>query len=54
MRNWVAGSYQNNGFEFVLGNYLIPNMYDISLDQFEFHSSEDSGGRGPKLIVTYQ
>ncbi|MDO8990763.1 MAG: Ig-like domain-containing protein [Sideroxyarcus sp.] len=54
VRNWVAGTYQNNGFEFVLNNYLLPNMYDISLDQFEFHSSEDSGGRGPKLIVTYQ
>lgn len=54
VRNWVAGTYQNNGLEFVLSNYSIPNMYDISLDQFEFHSSEDVGGRGPRLLVTYQ
>jgi uncharacterized lipoprotein YajG len=54
VRNWVAGTYQNNGLEFVLSNYSIPNMYDISLDQFEFHSSEDVGGRGPSLLVTYQ
>ncbi|MBU1425680.1 MAG: Ig-like domain-containing protein [Gammaproteobacteria bacterium] len=54
VRNWVAGAYQNNGLELVLGDYSIPNMYDISLDQFEFHSSEDAGGRGPKLMVTYQ
>ena len=54
VRNWVAGTYQNNGLEFVLSDYSIPNMYDISLDQFEFHSSEDVGGRGPRLLVTYQ
>jgi hypothetical protein len=54
VRNWVAGTYQNNGLTFVLSNYLLPNMYDISLDQFEFHSSEDGSGRGPVLSVTYQ
>jgi hypothetical protein len=54
VRNWVAGSYANNGYEFGLTSLLYPQIYDISLDQFEFHSSEDSGGRGPKLIVTYQ
>ena len=54
VRNWVAGTYQNNGLEFILSNYLLPNINTISLDQFEFHSSEDVSGRGPKLSVTYQ
>ncbi|MGV8933744.1 MAG: DNRLRE domain-containing protein [Gallionellaceae bacterium] len=54
VRNWVAGTYQNYGLEFVLSNYLLPNINTISLDQFEFHSSEDVSGREPRLSVTYQ
>lgn len=54
VRNWVAGSYQNNGLTFVLSDIQLPNIHAISSDQFEFHSSEDGGGRGPVLSVTYQ
>lgn len=53
VRNWVSGSYANNGFAMALtteGHLCNCN----SLDIFEFHSSEDAGGRGPKLTVTYQ
>ena len=52
VRNWVAGTYANDGLEFGLIDVSFP--YAISLDAFEFYSSEDAGGRGPKLIVTYQ
>jgi uncharacterized protein YjdB len=52
VRNWVSGAYVNNGLEFGISNVLFP--YATSLDAFDFFSSEDSGGRGPKLIVTYQ
>jgi hypothetical protein len=52
VRNWVGGTYANNGLEFGLDDLSFP--YAISLDAFEFFSSEDPGGRGPKLIVTYQ
>ena len=54
VRNWVSGAYANDGFEFGLNSLLFPNPMATSLDAFEFYSSEDSGGRGPKLIVTYQ
>jgi hypothetical protein len=54
VRNWVSGAYANDGFAFGLNNLLFPDPYAISLDAFEFFSREDSGGRGPKLIVTYQ
>jgi uncharacterized protein YjdB len=52
VRNWVGGTYVNNGLEFGISNVLFP--YATSLDAFDFFSSEDPSGRGPKLIVTYQ
>lgn len=52
VRNWHSGAWQNNGFGFGITDYLFP--YQISLDAFEFYSSEDPGGRGPQLVVTYQ
>jgi uncharacterized protein YjdB len=54
VRNWVSGAYLNNGFEFGQSDLLFPNPFAVSIDAFEFFSREDSGGRGPKLIVTYQ
>lgn len=54
VKNWVGGSYQNQGFQLGPVNPLLPYVTSSSLDAFEFHSSEDPGGRGPKLIVTYQ
>ena len=53
VRNWVGGVYTNNGFEMGLNNLVYPAPSN-SLDAFEFSSSEDTGGRGPQLIVTYQ
>jgi hypothetical protein len=52
VRNWVSGTWPNNGFVFGLNDLSFPYM--ISFDAFEFYSSEDPGGRGPKLVVTYQ
>ena len=54
VRNWVAGSYLNDGWQLGLTNYVLPNIHDVSLDPFEFYSKESSNGLGPKLIVTYQ
>ena len=54
VKNWVGGTFANNGWQLGLQNPLLPNITSSSLDQFEFHASEDPGGRGPKLIVTYQ
>ena len=54
VRNWIAGAYANNGFAMGLRQEQLRNCSCISLDHFEFHSSEDPGGRGPKLIVTFQ
>jgi len=54
VRNWVSGAYLNNGFEFGQSDLSFPNPHAVSIDAFEFFSKEDSGGRGPKLIVTYQ
>ncbi|MBS1150760.1 MAG: Ig protein, partial [Myxococcaceae bacterium] len=54
VQNWVGGSYVNQGYELGLTSMLLPNVNTVSLDQFEFHSAEDPGGRGPKLVVTYQ
>lgn len=54
VQNWVANTHPNYGLNFQLVSYLLPNINEISLDQFEFYSSEDSGGRGPKLLVNYQ
>ncbi len=54
VRNWVSGSYANNGFAMALIQEQLRLCWCDSLDMFEFHSSEDAGGRGPKLTVTYQ
>ncbi len=54
VKNWVGGVYVNQGLRMGITNYLMPAINTDSLDQFEFHSSEDSSGRGPKLVVTYQ
>jgi hypothetical protein len=53
VRNWLGGVYANNGFEMGLNNLVYPAPSN-SLDAFEFYSSEDTGGHGPQLIVTYQ
>ncbi len=53
VRNWLGGVYTNNGLEMGLNNLVYPAPSN-SLDAFEFFSSEDAGGRGPQLIVTYQ
>ena len=54
VRNWVSGSYANNGFAMALTQEQLRMCGCNSLDVFEFHSSEDTGGRGPRLTVTYQ
>jgi uncharacterized protein YjdB len=54
VRNWVSGAYANDGFEFGQSDLSFPNPFAVSIDAFEFFSREDNGGRGPKLIVTYQ
>lgn len=54
VRNWLSGAYANNGFAMALQREQLRSCSCISLDHFEFHSNEDAGGRGPKLIVTYQ
>jgi len=53
VRNWVSGTYANNGFAMALQQEQLRYCRCNSIDLFEFYSSEDSGGRGPKLIVTY-
>jgi hypothetical protein len=54
VRNWVSGAYLNDGFALGQSDLSFPNPYAVSIDAFEFFSREDSSGRGPKLIVTYQ
>ncbi len=54
VRNWLSGAYANNGFAMALQQEQLRHCGCVSLDHFEFHSSEDAGGRGPKLIVTYR
>ena len=54
VRNWVSGIYVNNGYRMGLSGNLYPASPVISADIFEFHSNEDTGGRGPRLTVTYQ
>jgi hypothetical protein len=54
VRNWVSGAYANNGFAMALSHEQLRSCGCVSLDHFEFYSNEDPGGRGPKLIVTYQ
>ncbi|MBL8955920.1 MAG: Ig-like domain-containing protein [Myxococcaceae bacterium] len=54
VKNWLSGAYRNAGFRMNITSYLYPYLRYNSLDPFEFHSREDPGGRGPKLIVTYQ
>ena len=54
VRSWLSGAYANNGFAMALRQEQLRSCSCISLDHFEFHSNEDAGGRGPKLIVTYQ
>jgi hypothetical protein len=54
VRNWVSGAYANHGFAMGLSREQLRGCSCISLDHFEFHSREDAGGRGPKLVVTYQ
>ena len=54
VRNWVSGFYANNGFAMALTQEQLRLCWCDSLDAFEFHSSEDASGRGPKLTVTYQ
>lgn len=54
VRNWVSGAYANNGFAMALQLEQLRFCFCDSLDLFEFHSSEDTSGRGPKLIVIYQ
>jgi hypothetical protein len=52
VRNWVSGLYANNGLAMGLVQERL--LASQSLDAFAFYSSEDPGGRGPKLVVTYQ
>jgi hypothetical protein len=54
VRSWVSGAYANNGFAMALSREQLRACSCNSLDAFEFHSHEDTLGRGPKLIVTYQ
>lgn len=54
VRAWLSGAYVNNGFALALSREQLRACHCNSLDAFEFHSNEDAGGRGPKLIVTYQ
>jgi hypothetical protein len=54
VRNWVSGFYANNGFAMALNLEQLRFCGCDSFDAFEFHSNEDTGGRGPKLTVTYQ
>ena len=54
VRSWLTGAYANNGFAMALTQEQLRSCGCISLDHFEFHSHEDPGGRGPKLIVTYR
>lgn len=54
VRNWVSGAYANNGFAMALQQEQQRMCGCISIDHFEFHSNEDPGARGPKLIVTYR
>lgn len=53
VRNWMSGAYVNNGFALALQREQLRYCGCNSTDLFEFHSNEDPGGRGPKLIVTY-
>jgi uncharacterized protein YjdB len=53
VRNWISGTYANNGFAMALTAETFRCCGD-SFDAFEFYSNEDASGRGPKLIVTYQ
>jgi hypothetical protein len=50
----VSGAYANNGFATGLTQEQRRLCNCVSLDHFEFYGSEDPGGRGPKLLVTYQ
>ena len=54
VRNWVSGTYANDGFAMGLMQERLRSCSCVSLDHFEFYSNEDPGGRGPKLLVTYQ
>lgn len=55
VRNWVSGSYVNNGYRMGLWNNFAPPNPVVSADFFEFHSSEDpTVARRPRLTVTYQ
>lgn len=54
VRNWLSGAYVNNGFAMALNAETLHCTSCDSLNAFEFHSNEDPGSRGPKLIVTYQ
>lgn len=54
VRNWVSGAFVNNGFAMGLMQEQLRLCNCDSIDLFEFHSSEDTSGRGPKLTVTYQ
>lgn len=54
VRNWQSGAYANHGFAMGLQQEQLRGCSCISIDHFEFHSNEDTGGRGPKLIVTYR
>jgi hypothetical protein len=54
VRNWQSGAYANHGFAMGLQQEQLRRCSCISLDHFEFHSNEDPGGRGPRLIVTYR
>ena len=54
VRSWLSGAYANNGFAMALTQEQLRSCGCVSLDHFEFHSQEDPGGRGPRLIVTFQ
>jgi uncharacterized protein YjdB len=52
VRNWVSGAWPNNGFSMGINDVSFP--YQISLDAFEFYSSEAGAAYGPQLIVVAQ
>jgi hypothetical protein len=54
VRSWVSGTYANNGFAMALQQERLRYCSCNSTDLFEFYSTEDPGGHGPKLIVTYR
>ena len=55
VRNWVSGTYANNGFAMGLVQEQLRLCACDSFDAFEFFSNEDpTVARRPKLTVTYQ